>query len=190
MFSAIPRLWSRGSSGAMLAKEALLGAQTAGVPIYREALGALSLELRRARRYERPLAVVVLGPDSPRAMIGRPNNRNADLQVPPSAHLIFFLLGAFLRDSMRETDIVTYAAEHHLYVAVLPETTKQQVSRAICRLGQVFYDRTSMLLQVGVADFPKDGLTIEDLLSSAHQSLHSEPLPGHYAPELREARNA
>lgn len=179
MFSAIPRLWSRGGSRSTLAKEALLGARTAGVPTFREAMPAIALELRRARRYERPLTALAVGPSK----IANSGSRTATggdpafagtSPVPPS-HMASFLLGSLLRDVLRETDIVTYSPEHHLYAMLLPESSEIDAASAIGRVSRVIHDRAEIRLSAGIAEFPRDGLTVEDLFQ--HSRSVMRPLP-------------
>ncbi|MBA2244401.1 MAG: hypothetical protein H0W11_05570 [Gemmatimonadetes bacterium] len=175
-----------------IAREALDASRALDIPTYRQWLPRLEAELRRARRYERPLAVLVLSPEIFGTESGSGENGNSALPVPlllQTAHLVFFLLGSLLCDTMRESDIVTYAAEPHLYMIVLPEAGEAEARQAVRRLGVAFYDRVPVRLRAGIAEFPRDGLTIEDLFGRARNNWH-ECSSSHCVPALKEVSNA
>ena len=81
------------------------------------------------------------------------------------------VLGWILRDATREIDSVSYASESHAYVVVLPETDAHGAKAAAQRLSDLFERRSSVPLNVGVAAFPSDGLTVEDLFHHASSAL-------------------
>jgi hypothetical protein len=99
------------------------------------------------------------------------------------------VLGWILRDATREIDSVSYAAESHTYVIVLPETDAQGARAAAHRLSDLFEKRSSVALSVGVAAFPSDGLTVEDLFHHASAALE-RVIAGTNAPNDRPPANA
>jgi hypothetical protein len=193
MYSAISRLWRREASENVAPKEILPGAHKAGVPTFRESLPRLMLELRRARRYERPLAVLAVGVGSLRAVHGdHSGNGHSDQYLSTTVlatHSVFFCLGSLLIDSVRETDIVACSAEHHLYTVLLPETGEVEACLAVDRINRVIYDRAEVHLCTGLAEFPRDGLTVEDLFDYARKGWKGQVRVGHM-PLVREASYA
>jgi hypothetical protein len=166
-------------------EEVRLGAGFLGIPTYRQALRALHGELRRARRYQHPLSVAALSP----AATGSGAHRLDRVRAP---HLSFYLLGSLLRDVFRETDVATYAAEHHLFAVFLLETREEDAARAVRRLDALFRGHTGGEVRAGTAEFPRDGLTVEDLFGRAHRAWE-ERRPGTAAPfagERVEVKNA
>jgi hypothetical protein len=165
-----------------------LASETAGVPRTQRIYAQLAQELARARRYEYPLTAVVLHVGSDESMIQTgfmpANGENGKADVP-SAHLTqcaFFLVGSFLRGAIRESDIVTYDAMHNQYIILLPVSRKLQALQVARRLQALLYRQTLTHLRAGFAEFPADGLTVEDLISSAraacrYQAINGE-LPG------------
>lgn len=151
-----------------------------GMPTFRSSIPAIEAELRRARRYERPMAALVLSPVSNPGT--DPNTRKRRIfghRVPaPSeaGHTQFFLLGALLQDTMREFDIVTYAAEHDVYALFLPETDQVQARIAGLRISDMLAQRTDAHLRVGGASFPKDSLTAQDLFDCACDAWQQNPV--------------
>ena len=168
--------------------------QLPDVPAYRQVSPQLAAELRRARRYEHHFAAVVL---SPHAMVGRsarprpglaafPSLSIAPATVPPT---IYFLLGSYLRNTLRETDILTAAPEALSYAVFLAETDRACAEQAVARLREGFHACAGVELRSGVAEFPDDGLTIEDLLDRAWDAWHKVPASDIVAPPSIAATN-
>ena len=137
------------------------------VPTFRQMLPQLAVELRRARRFERPLAVVVLSPEL-ETLSERSTTRIKGSARPANWNLTqYLLLGSFLRNATREIDVITAVPESLLYASLLPETTREGAMGAIARLRQGFLECGGVGLRSGIAEFPLDGFTIEDLYDSA-----------------------
>jgi hypothetical protein len=86
--------------------------------------------------------------------------------------MISLLLGAILPDRIRETDLVAYDAVLAHYVILMPELTRSQAERAVRRLDELLRARVSTPTSIGVAEFPRDGLTLEEVTASAVASSH------------------
>jgi|SRR5688572_29878543 len=169
------------------------------MPTYRELKAVLDAEVRRCRRYERPLAVVVVAPKTPPGANGNGNgaahaengngNGKSNGAVAPdpwvtfSMQLGFLLLGSVLRGTLRETDIVAYAPETDDFVVLLPEADAASAARAVERLSALFYERSSLVLRVGVAAYPADGLTLDDMVEHARHAKTAVPLATNAAPQ-------
>lgn len=195
-------------------------ARLPGIPTFKEMRPAFDNELRRSRRYERPLTALVVVPDIPlfsangngngvdRAGDGRrqpavsdaARSRTHDGASTPgngrenghggdqngsdvtsvwaiySVQLRFLLLGSLLCGTLRESDVVSYAAEHHEFVALLPECDLAASRQAVERLHGLYVGRTSTGLRAGLAAFPTDGLTLDALVDHARHALSQEPI--------------
>ena len=133
------------------------------IPVYRQILPRAGLELRRARRYERPFSVLVISPTG-----FLPEDKGAEGVMPTrSAPLLYVLLGSFLRNSLRETDLLSSIPESLLYAVFMPEARERQAREAVERLQTGFHRLTGAQLRSGIAEFPRDGLTVEKLFESA-----------------------
>ena len=77
---------------------------------------------------------------------------------------------------MRESDIITYAAENHLYAIFLPESDETGARQAAGRLGRTVFNRAKVGLRVGLAEFPRDGLIVEDVFDRARNAWQHRPL--------------
>jgi hypothetical protein len=136
------------------------------IPVYRQILPRAAVELRRARRYEQPLCVVLL---SPHGFLVE--GAQADM-FPRSVPLLYALLGSFLRNSLRETDLLAAVPEDLSYALFLPQTGEVEAQAAIHRLDGAFHRMATTRLHHGIAVFPRNGLTLEDLFMVARRSWH------------------
>jgi hypothetical protein len=184
-------------------------AQLPTLPTFQELRPAFDGELRRSRRYERPLSVLVVVPDvEPHGIAngngwGNGNGHSANAErngngngagnggssslaarelgngaVRPLywAQIRFLMLGSLLCGTLRESDIVSYAADVNEFVALLPECNGAAARQAIERLHQVYAARMGIGLRGGMAVYPADGLTLDDLLGHARRTLAAQPM--------------
>jgi hypothetical protein len=115
-------------------------------------------ELQRCRRYERPLALIRMSWPSRTSLGGRLFGKRAARE-----HLRRAIAGA-----MRDCDL--YLEEsRHLYL-VLPECDRDAAQHLLGRLVQAAPD--TAFLDVAVAEFPRDGLTIGGLLRAVELEVH------------------
>jgi hypothetical protein len=128
----------------------------------------LEAELARARRYERPLTVGVVALEPAEAAEPGPDRCAAPLAL--------FLAGAAVREALRGSDLVTYDARHNHYVILFTESTKMQAVPAAKRVQALLYTRTSLRVRHGLAEFPADGLLLEDLITMACSVTATEAL--------------
>jgi len=134
---------------------------------YRSSLPQLASELARARRYQYPLTIVIIRLDQDR--IAEKGNGLFRMKKTESGfmNLLLSFLGSLLRSSLRDIDIVSFDVTNSQYVVLLPETTMAKADRPVSRLNEMSLKQTGISLVVGMAEFPVDGLIIEDLVSSA-----------------------
>lgn len=158
--------------------------RTADISAFRQSIPALTAEMARARRYKRPLAVVMLGlandslPEHVYRLVGENGNDNGDGKkiLSRTTQLVSFVLGFILRDALRESDIATYSAADDRYILMLAESTRAQAQETVQRLNGLFYQRVYAHLRAGIAEFPDDGLTLDELVSGAQQEWHQRPV--------------
>lgn len=159
----------------------------AGVATFRQALPRLRAELDRARRYNRPLTMALIGdarvsagwPQAP--VLYEVNARRATGSVAPLAPgspLIPAVIATLLREMTREVDIVTYAATLGRCLVAMPEATEAQGRQAMTRVGEMCARRLMVPVQARLASFPQDGWTLEELIRRAvdvEGDTHSAP---------------
>lgn len=127
------------------------------LPSLSQALPRLAHEVGRARRYERPYSIALVGTE--------------DAHVPS---LITLLMAAVVRESVREHDIVAYAPSLALCVIGMPETRQASARTAMARVQRVCFDRLLMAVRTGIAQFPVAGWTLEELIKQAEVDAMKE----------------
>jgi hypothetical protein len=122
----------------------------------------LAAELARARRYERHLSIVVL---SAQPMDEHATNGNgAHSRLP---QMIALLTAAALREVLRFSDAVCYHAAENRFVLGLTEVGPERARHAIERIRVHLGSRLHLRTQTGVAGFPTDAITLDELVSVA-----------------------
>jgi GGDEF domain-containing protein len=79
-------------------------------------------------------------------------------------------VGQIIDDRIRQTDLVL--KDHaRRYVILCPETVSEHASMLAERISRAIAERTGLRMLWGVATFPDDALTFEDLLQKARERL-------------------
>jgi hypothetical protein len=149
----------------------------AGVPTLRQALPRMSAELDRARRYGRPLAIQLFVDDrvpkdaAPAAIGGHNGNGSGDAApaslLAPGSALATAMAASVLREIVRGTDIVAYASAPGRCVVFMPEVTAAEARQALHRVGELCASRLAFPIRGGVAAFPENGWTLDELIRHA-----------------------
>jgi hypothetical protein len=152
----------------------------AGVPTFHKTLPRLRDELDRARRYQRPLTVALVG--DARAIGGAVMDAAARRQweaspLGPGSPLIPVLIAPLLSEVTRSVDIVTYASTLARCVIVMPEAGSSQAADAMRRMASLCTERAHVPVQACCATFPGDGLTLEELIRKAASTFDRAALP-------------
>ena len=154
--------------------------QLGAVPTYRSTLKQLTDELARVRRYHRPLSIVVLRLESDqllldlkRSLVAGSGNGGAEsyTQVMQTIQLVFSLIGSILKESLRDSDIACYDVPNNQYILMFPESNREQATMTVTRLKKLLFKRTAGHLVAGIAEFPADGLIVEDLVKLSVQKF-------------------
>ncbi|MGH8629061.1 MAG: hypothetical protein ACREYC_28660 [Gammaproteobacteria bacterium] len=124
--------------------------------MYHDALRELKKEISRSRRLEHPLSIVVMGLATPGPQLQDRSNQ---------LHLL--RCGSAIREVLREIDMVVYDSKSEHYIMLLPATTSAQTTKSVDRVKSLFAKGMMERLVVGIAEFPIDGLFVEDLLEVA-----------------------
>jgi diguanylate cyclase (GGDEF)-like protein len=136
-------------------------------------MSALALELRRSRRYELPLALLMLDLDSFKAL--------NDLHGHPFGDRVLERVGRLLRRSVREADVpCRFGGEE--FAVILPETERlgaytvaERVRRQLaddCRLRPIEGRLVEIQLSGGIAVYPIDAGDASALVARADQALY------------------
>jgi hypothetical protein len=165
-----------------------IAAPTGRVTPIGEAIPLIERELRRARRYEHPLGILVLTladgftPDATR-LRGLPPTKprmRRGLSLPADRGTTgngVAALGALLSHSIRETDVLTSPEGERYYLLALPETGWEAMTLAAQRIARGILQTGQPRLRIGMAEFPSQGLTLDELFERARREWLMNPLP-------------
>ncbi len=133
--------------------------------------GVMYREVKRARRYQRPLAVIALKVD----------DSTVEFLIPEIVHQVQqammreFVLASIARildDNMFEFD--TIALRGNSFVLVLPEVVNQDVPQVMQRLEKTIKEKLNVKLQMGAATLPDDAITFESLVEMALKNAEQQ----------------
>src|SRR5512138_214588 len=128
----------------------------------------IKIELTRSRRYQRPLSVVLIQMESEDEKSAREMLKSVqhDLLTRFSSARV----GQIIDDRIRQTDLVMKDYKGR-FVVLCPETDFQSASLLAKRIAQAIEERTGLHVLQGVASFPEEALTFDDLLQKARERL-------------------
>lgn len=134
-------------------------------------------ELDRARRYQRTLTVArFAGPlrapatASRRGLAARLLNGHASGASRDEPGALVAAIADVLLGTVRQCDLVVADPEQGHCLVVMPETDDEKAPQAVQRLHEACLANVMVPLHVGVATFPRDGLTLEELVRRASES--------------------
>jgi hypothetical protein len=133
----------------------------------KHAADAISTEVNRSRRYQRPLSVLVVEPrlDTVRFTLER---LFAEVQRGIARHYAIVNLGRMLRVTLRRTDVITL--EDRLrgrFIVLCPETTVDGATTLRDRIQDFAPQELGFTVECGTGIFPDDALTFEDVVRIA-----------------------
>lgn len=143
--------------GGQTQHEAANGATARLFPSLDEAGEDIAREINRARRFERPLSVVLLRPESAA-------NERGDL------------LAQLSKVGLRETDIWAYDRRSRQIVGLIPECGREEAQLLVNRLADDLPVQESLKTYYSIATFPEDALAFDVLLQRARHELDGELL--------------
>ena len=136
----------------------------------------IKIELTRSRRYHRPLSVVMIESESDDEKLIREAFKN--IQHDLMSRFTSARVGQIIDDRVRQTDLVLRDYKGR-FIVLCPETDYSNASLLAKRIAQAIKERTSLRVLWGVAAFPEEALTFEDLLQKARERLiDATSLPG------------
>lgn len=133
--------------------------------------GEIYREIRRAREFSRPLALMTVSPkpQSIRESLGRFRDEIRQRTVKKFVHA---RLAEFLSKEVNHCDLVARRNGH--FVVVLPETDGDHANQLVNRLKETAAEHLGLNLQVGLASLPDDELTFAGLLERAEAQMRGQ----------------
>lgn len=134
----------------------------------------IKIELTRSRRYHRPLSLIVIESESEDQKTTREMLKS--VQQDLLNRFSSARVGQIIDDRIRQTDLVL--RDHRgRFVILCPETTLENTILLAKRISQAVKERTSLHVLWGVAAFPEEALTFDDLLQKASERLVNSDMP-------------
>ena len=134
----------------------------------------IKIELTRSRRYHRPLSVVMIQSESDDEKLIREAFKN--IQHDLMSRFTSARVGQIIDDRVRQTDLVLRDYKGR-FIVLCPETDLANASLLARRISQAIKERTSLRVLWGVAAFPDEALTFDDLLQKARERLVDSTSP-------------
>jgi len=128
----------------------------------------IKIELTRSRRYHRPLSLVVIESESEDEKTTREMLKS--IQHDLLNRFTSARVGQIIDDRIRQTDLVLRDRRGR-FIILCPETDLEDASLLAKRIAQAVKERTSLRVLWGVAAFPEEALTFDDLLQKARERL-------------------
>lgn len=143
--------------------------------LFSEAAKVIQTELARSRRYDRPLSLVIIEPDA--AAIGadvQPLPRfttGMDIQHQLSRRYMMAKIAEVLDKEARNTDIIIKQEKPDRFIILCPETQTSNTNTLIRRVVEKTREEVGVQVGFGVAAFPEEAMTFEELLQKAEQKM-------------------
>jgi diguanylate cyclase (GGDEF)-like protein len=145
-----------------------------GLYVRRYFMAKLQEEIRRAERYNRVISIVM-------ADLDKFKNIN-DTYGHDAGDRALQTIGTFLQKNIRDVDIIArYGGEE--FVMMIPEADQESAfslsQRLRHQISQIkFDDIPQITISLGVATYPFDGSTLEDLIKKADAAMYAAKQAG------------
>ncbi|HEX2997898.1 MAG TPA: hypothetical protein VHP14_23950 [Anaerolineales bacterium] len=142
----------------------------------------IKIELTRSRRYHRPLSLLVIQVESDEEKTAREMLKS--IQHDLTTRFSLARVGLIIDDRVRQTDLIMKDYKGR-FVVLCPETDFQSAFLLAKRIAQAIEERTGLHVLQGVASFPDEALTFDDLLQKARERLvQPDPVPANRVPVI------
>lgn len=128
----------------------------------------IKIELTRSRRYNRPLSLLVIETETEAEKVTREMLKS--VQTDLLSRFTSARVGQIIDDRIRQTDLVLRDYRGR-FIVLCPETELSNASLLAKRISQAIKERTNLRVLWGVAAFPDEALTFDDLLQKARERL-------------------
>jgi GGDEF domain-containing protein len=128
----------------------------------------IKIELTRSRRYHRPLSIVMIEVESEDEKSTREMLKS--IQHDLLSRFTSARVGQIIDDRIRQTDLVLRDYKGR-FIVLCPETDFPSAALLAKRISMAVKERTSLRVLWGVAAFPEEALTFEDLMQKARDRL-------------------
>jgi hypothetical protein len=144
-----------------------------GLPdLFSENQGVMYNEVKRARRYQRPISLVALKFGDSSLDKALPQIVTEVQQAMMRQYAVAHIARA-IKENTRDFD--TIAIYDKTFLAVLPESTSAETALVAEKLHQVVLEKLGIDLEIGIANYPDDAITFEGLVALAINNTNVLP---------------
>jgi len=128
-------------------------------------------ELRRARRYHRPLAMMSIGIKDESMQVALDRMVQEVQQAMMKRYVVSDVVKT-LCDKLDDHDIIAHSNGN--FLVLLPEVTPEELERLTDNLRDEVSRQVGVVLQIGAASFPDDAVTFDSLVEKAVREMGQE----------------
>ncbi len=132
--------------------------------------GSIYREIRRARNYQRPLALMAVAVEEKSVQIAL-DRMVQEAQVMLMKQYALGGVSKVLCQELGDCNVVVQGNDH--FLIGLPEVTPEQLPGMMERLRQLVSEQVGVSLKIGAASLPQDGLTFDGLQDKAIKDMES-----------------
>jgi hypothetical protein len=134
--------------------------------------GSIYREVRRARNYERPLALMAVAVEEKSVQVAL-DRMVQEAQLTLMKQYALSGVSKVLCEELEDCNVVVQQSNGHFLIG-LPEVTPEQLPALMERLRQLVSEQVGVSLKIGTASLPQDGLTFEGLQGKAIEDMESD----------------
>jgi hypothetical protein len=140
------------------------------VRLMEDAENEIQKEIYRSRRYQYPITVIVIELDEENIQPAL-NRTLLEVQKNMMKQYVLMSLARSVHKGLRLTDLLLEQRSHRRLVLFSPYTDFRGADLLAQRIRNVAQDRFGVYAEVGIATFPDDAITVDDLIRSAETRL-------------------
>jgi hypothetical protein len=144
------------------------------IPTLRDAIPFVERALSRARRYGRPMSIVLLRFTGMNGALPHTNGKGGHRFALRGRSPLPPLTGYILWDSLRDTDIIAFDHRYGRYLIAMPEVARAEAQRFVERISKRITQNEMGSVIFGICEYPSDALTVEDLIKHSQQACEEQ----------------
>lgn len=150
-----------------------IGRLEEGTHTFEEGQGHIYREVRRARLYKRPAALLAISVDAGNADV-EINRFVKEAQNEIIRRYIAARTANLLVKELKDSDVVT--KRNHHFIVLLPESDREVAKETVERLAVGIKKSLGLSCKIGFSTFPDEAVTFESLLVQAEAAMNQAPL--------------
>ena len=131
-------------------------------------------EIRRARHYQRPLALMAIGVEEKSIQVAL-DRMVQEVQQAMMKRYVLSDIAKTLCQKLEDYNVI--AQTNHHFLILLPEVSSDHLAELASRLRQAVSEQVGATLQIGTASFPDDAVTFESLVDRAVGEMNGKLKP-------------